>query len=83
MLAHRAQLRRVLADHQVAAVAALPDAVAVAAEHDAFLDVFQQLQVARLVRFFNGGDAVKQLAIWSKPSALASSPMVLYISVHS
>ena len=59
MVAHRADLGGLLADVDVTAVAALPDHVALAAEHQAAFDVAEQLAVALLVFLFDGRDALE------------------------
>ena len=55
-----ANLGRLLTDDNMAAVAALPDLICVAREHQSALDVGQQLAVARLVLLFDLAHAVKQ-----------------------
>ena len=60
MRADRTNLRRVLADVDVAAVSADPDHVAVSREYDAFLDVREQLSVALLVLLLNQRDLLEQ-----------------------
>ena len=54
MVASGANLRRFRTNHDVATVAALPDAITVAAKHDAFLDIFEELAVALFVVLLNG-----------------------------
>lgn len=49
VLANRAELRSLLAYNDVTAVAALPDAIAVAREHYAVLNVLQEFAIALLV----------------------------------
>lgn len=83
MTADRADLRRAGADDDVAAVGALPDAVAVPAEYKPFPHVRQQLAVALLVGLFDGPYALKQPGDFVKTLLRASSAMVAYMSVHS
>ena len=59
MVAHGAHLGSLFAHHDVAAVAALPDALVVAREHHFVLDVFEQLAVAFLVMALYLGYALK------------------------
>ena len=54
MVAHGANLRGLGADDDVAAVGALPDAVAVAGEDYALFDVGKELTIALLVLFLDG-----------------------------
>ena len=54
MVADRTDRGSFLADDDVTAVGALPDAVAVAGEDDSVLDVLQELAVASLVLFLDG-----------------------------
>ena len=56
MVADGADLRGVLADDDVSAVAAFPDREVIADEDDAFLDVVQELAVALLMVLFDGSD---------------------------
>ncbi len=60
MGADGADLGRLLADVDVAAVRALPDAVAVAREDEPVLQVREQLAIPLLVLLFDGGDALKE-----------------------
>lgn len=57
MLANRAKLRSLLAYNDVTAVAALPDAIAVAREHYAVLNVLQEFAVTLLVVLLDSTDA--------------------------
>ena len=54
--ANGANLRSLLANNDMATVAALPDAVAVAREDNALLDVLDQLAVALLVVTLDGAN---------------------------
>src|SRR5699024_9379295 len=60
MRANRAYLGRLLADNNVAAVRALPDAVAVAREDDLVLHIGEQLEVTRLVLLLDLANLLKQ-----------------------
>ena len=61
VVANRANLGCLRTNDDVSAVAALPDAVAVAREDEAFLDVLQQLAIALFVFTFNLGDTAEFL----------------------
>ena len=61
MCANGANLGCVLANVDVAAVAALPEHIAVAGEYDAALDVLEQLAVALLMLLLDRTNAVEQL----------------------
>ena len=70
MVAHGAHFGGLLAHHDVAAVAALPDGIAVAREDDLVLDVLQELAVALLVGTLDGcyaahgfGDVVESFLV--------------------
>ena len=52
--------RGFLADHDMTAVAALPDGVAFAREHDFAFDIRQKLAIAFLVMFFNFADHLEE-----------------------
>ena len=54
MVAHGTHFRRLLADDDMSAVAALPDDITLAREHHSILDVLQQLAIAFLVMFLDG-----------------------------
>ena len=54
MVANRADLRGFFANNDVAAVGALPDAVAVAGENETFLDVVEELAVTLFVFLLDG-----------------------------
>jgi len=59
MAAHRADLRGVLADMDMAAVGAFPDHDGAFFEDFAVLDVLQKLEIALLVGLFDRGDALE------------------------
>ena len=61
MGAHRAHFGGLLAHHDVAAVAALPDHVSILGEHQAALHVGKQFAVAFLMLLFDGPNALEQL----------------------
>ena len=61
MLAHRADFRRALAYHDVAAVGALPDHIAVAGEDEAAFHIGEQLAVTLFVFFFDLADRLEQV----------------------
>ena len=61
MIANRANLGSTLANVDMAAVAALPNHVALAGEYQAVFDVGQQFAVALFVLFFNGTYLLKQV----------------------
>ena len=79
MVADRANVRGLRADDDVAAVAALPDAIALAGEDEAFLDVGQELAVALLVLLLDGAHHLELLRDLLEPllAGLAS-----HASVH-
>ena len=54
MVAGGTDLGSLLADDDMAAVAALPDHITLAREHHSILDVLQQLAIAFLVMFLDG-----------------------------
>ena len=54
MVAGGTDLGSLLADDDMAAVAALPDHIAFAREYNSILDVLQQLAIAFLVMFLDG-----------------------------
>ena len=56
MVANGANLRSLLANNDMATVAALPDAVAVTREDNALLDVLEQLAIALLVVTLDGAN---------------------------
>lgn len=62
MLAHRADFRRALAYHDVAAVGALPDHIAVAGEDEAAFHIGEQLAVTLFVFFFDLADRMAKEA---------------------
>src|SRR5574344_1908224 len=61
MCTHWANTRRLLSNHNVAAVSALPDYVAVFAEHALFRYVVEQLAVALFMCLFNCSNTFEQL----------------------
>ena len=83
MCAYRADLRRFRADHDVAAVRALPNHVSVAREHKPVLHIFEQPAVALLVLFFDLAYHFKQIGDAVEPLFLCFLGKVAYISVHS
>ena len=62
MAADRALQRGVLANNDVAAIAALPNAEVVANEDDATLNVLQEFLVALFVGLFDFGDHLKLIS---------------------
>ena len=83
MCANGANLGRFFANHNVAAVGALPYRVAVFREYQIALDVLEQLFVAFLMLFFNCCNAVKQRGNIVKAFLTRGFAKPAYISVHS
>src|SRR5574344_609613 len=60
MSAYRAHTWRLLSNHNVAAVSALPDDIAIFAEHAFLCYVVEQFAVALFMRLFNSSNTFKQ-----------------------
>ena len=60
MLADRAKLRSLLADDDMAAIAALPDHVLIAREYDTLLDVAKKLAITLLVSLLDSADLLEK-----------------------
>ena len=80
---HGADLGGLLAHMDMAAVAALPNHVAVAGEHQSALYIGQQLAIALLVLLLNLRHLFKQVGDVVKALLLGLFAMVAYMSVHS
>jgi hypothetical protein len=60
MLANRTKLRSLLADNDMAAIAALPDHVLIARENDTLLDIAQELTVTLLMSLLDSADLLEK-----------------------
>lgn len=83
VVTHGAKFGCLFANHNVSAVRALPNALALAREHHAVFDILQQFAIAFLVQFFDSTHHSNFAAISAKPSSRASRAKVAYMSVHS
>lgn len=83
MHAHGAFCRSLLADYDMAAVAADPYLVAFAREDNSLLYVGEQTAVALFVVTFDSGHGAEFTGDFGKPSSSASCAMRSYMSVHS
>ena len=60
MLAHRTDIRRFFANNNVSAVAAVPNLITIAGEHQSALNVGKEFAVALFVFFFDLADPFKE-----------------------